>query len=304
MIRIIYLLIITYLFFFTSCSQEKPPSEKSLNIKQLNDEIKRSIGNNKYDKLKYINDTTIIFKRNGEDVMVHFFNSKNYDGKKSGTIILLPGWNYSSMDWCTKTTFCKNAKELGYNLILVDMAKSVYSWKIYEETDKKYKKYATRQWFTDTLIPYFQSNFKLLKKGGNNYILGLSTGGRGAALICLDRPKIFKKGASLSGDFNQASIPRDQLMKGFYGGYHSFKNRWIGNDNVVYNINRFETPFYLGHGGKDKIVPKSQTQEFYDSLRSIKPNLNVIIHIDLKARHDYKYWNSEVNNVLDFFKAL
>ena len=106
---------------------------------------------------------------------------------------------------------------LGYNLILVDMSKSIYAWEVHKETRADMKKYATRQWFMDTLIPYFQSNFQLLKEGDNNYVLGLSTGGRGAALLCLDKPKIFKKGAALSGDFNQESIPKDKLTRVVYG---------------------------------------------------------------------------------------
>lgn len=215
MIRIICVFIVICLFFSNSCSQGEKLDNSILNIKQVHNDTICSKNEKPNNKLGQINDTTINFKRNGENVMVHFLNPTNFNGIKAGTIILLPGWNYSSMDWCTKTMFCENAKELGYNLILVDMAKSVYSCKVYKETDKKYKKYATRNWFIDTLIPYFQNNFKLLKKGGNNYILGLSTGGRGAALLCLDLPKIFKKGAALSGDFNQASVPKDQLMKSF-----------------------------------------------------------------------------------------
>ena len=200
-----------------------------------------------------LRDTTINFKRKGADVQAHYYNHTDSNGLNIGTIVLLPGWNYSSKEWCTKTTFCEKARSLGYNLILVDMSKSLYALEVHKETRADMKKYATRQWFMDTLIPYFQSNFKLLKEGDNNYVLGLSTGGRGAALLCLDKPKIFKKGAALSGDFNQESIPKDNLTRIFYGSYSSFKERWIGLDNVVYNIDRFEVPMYLGHGLKDKV---------------------------------------------------
>lgn len=246
-------------------------------------------------------DTTLVFKRNGEDVKVHLKKHTDPTGLKIGNIVLLPGWNYSSLDWCTKTTFCEKARALGYDLILVDMKKSVYATERYRETRSDMKKYATRTWFKDTLIPSLQKDYSILLEGENNFILGLSTGGRGSSLLCLDLPNIFKRGASLSGDYNQASIPKDNLMRIFYGSYASQKDRWSGEDNVVYQIDRFTVPFYIGHGLKDKVCPPAQSMEFYDSLKVHQPELDVVLHIDSTARHDYNYWGSEVDNVLGFF---
>lgn len=246
-------------------------------------------------------DTTVVFKRKGEDVKVHLKKHTDPSGLKIGNIVLLPGWNYSSLDWCTKTSFCEKARTLGFDLILVDMKKSVYASERYRETRGDMRKYATRRWFKDTLIPSLQQDFKLLMVGENNFVLGLSTGGRGSSLLCLDLPNVFKKGASLSGDYNQVSIPKDNLMRIFYGAYHSHKSRWSGVDNVVYEIDRFKVPFYIGHGLQDKVCPPQQSIEFYDSLRVHQPELEVELHIDSTAKHDYDYWGSEVDNVLGFF---
>lgn len=252
-------------------------------------------------KYKIFNDTSFILKREGKDVSIHLKKNSDSSVLKIGNIVLLPGWNYSSLDWCNKTSICDKAKSLGYDLILVDMQKSVYSSKVYNETRSDVKPYPTRTWFVDTLIPHLQGEFGILMEDQNNYILGLSTGGRGAALLCLDKPKIFKKGAALSGDYNQLAMPKDNLMNMFYGSSKSYKDRWVGEDNVVYQISRFKVPFYLGHGILDKVCPASQTIEFYETLRNSHPDLEIILHLDSLAEHNYKYWDSEVDNVLKFF---
>jgi len=250
-----------------------------------------------------LTDTTIVFKRGKgfSSVKVHYKELRDTFGINIGTIVLLPGWNYSSLDWCTKTEFCELAEMWGYSVIMVDMSKSIYASRNYPETRSDMKRYATRTWFKDSLIPFFQDEYDLLQEGGNNYILGLSTGGRGATLLCLDMPEIFKKGASLSGDYNQYAMQKDNLMRIFYGPHNRFKERWTGEDNVVYNLDRFTVPFYIGHGLKDNVVPFSQSVEFYDSLKVHQPELNVKIHLDSNAAHNYEYWGSEVKNVLKFF---
>mgnify|MGYP002628291631 CR=1 FL=1 len=247
-------------------------------------------------------DTTIVFKREkGSSVNVHYKEFKDTFGFNIGTIVLLPGWNYSSLDWCTKTEMCALAKEWGFNLILVDMSKSIYSSQNYPQTRADMKRYATRTWFKDTLVPFFQKEYGVLLEGGNNYVLGLSTGGRGSTLLCLDLPEIFRKGASLSGDYNQASMPKDNLMNIFYGSYSKYKDRWTGEDNVVYNLDKFEVPFYIGHGLKDNVVPFAQAQEFYDSLQVLNSDLEIKFHVDSTAKHTYEYWASEVDKVFAFF---
>lgn len=292
--RVVFGCIITIIFSCAS-NAENGKSGCNYNSTELKATVKDTVA------YKLVKDTSIIYERAGKDVTIHLMKNSDSSGLKIGNIILLPGWNYSSLDWCNKTSLCDKAKSLGYDLVLVDMQKSVYASRVYDETRSDVKSYPTRTWFIDTLIPNLQSNFGILIEDQKNYILGLSTGGRGAALLCLDKPNLFKKGASLSGDFNQMAMPNDNLMNMFYGSLKSHKNRWSGADNVVYQISRFKVPFYLGHGILDKVCPSSQTIEFYDSLRIHHPELEVILHIDSLAEHNYKYWNSEVDNVLNFF---
>jgi len=219
-----------------------------------------------------------------------------------GTIVVLPGWKLPVLDWCTKTTLCEEALKQGYFLIMPEMAKSIYASERYPETRKDWLQYATREWFKDTLITYFQKNYHVLLPGQNNYVLGLSTGARGAALLSLDCPAIFKKGACLSGDFNQVNMPADALMTGWYGPITTFLARWKGRDNVVLRYKELKIPLYLGHGKADKVVPVNQTIEFGEILQKYKKQL-VKLHLEEQAGHNYDYWNSEIKNVLEFFES-
>lgn len=217
-----------------------------------------------------------------------------------GIIVVLPGWKLPVLDWCTKTTFCQKALAMGYILIMPEMAKSIYATQRYPETRKDWLPYATRTWFKDTLIEHLQKQYRLLLPGQKSYLLGLSTGARGVALLALDCPEIFCKGAGLSGDYDQMQMPKDALMTGWYGAIDTYPQRWIVTDNPVYRFKELKIPLYLGHGKADKIVPVGQTTQFADSLKKYNPKL-VKYHINETAEHNYDYWNSEVDAVLEFF---
>lgn len=217
-----------------------------------------------------------------------------------GVIVVLPGWKLPVYDWCTKTTFCQKALAMGYILIMPEMAKSIYAAQRFPETRKDWLPFATRTWFKDTLIVRLQKHYGLLLPGQKNYLLGLSTGARGVALLALDCPEIFRKGAGLSGDYDQTQMPKDALMTGWYGAQDAYPQRWNGLDNPVFRFKELKIPLYLGHGKADKIVPVSQTIQFVDSLKKHKPKL-VKYHINETAEHNYNYWNSEVDAVLEFF---
>ncbi|HEX2933792.1 MAG TPA: prolyl oligopeptidase family serine peptidase [Bacteroidales bacterium] len=225
-----------------------------------------------------------------------------FPGNKTakGVIVVLPGWKLPVLDWYTKTTFCQKALAMGYILIMPEMSKSIYATQRYPETRKDWLQFATRTWFKDTLITYLQKQYGLLLPGQKNYLLGLSTGARGVALLALDCPEIFRKGAGLSGDYDQTQMPKDALMTGWYGSFSEYTDRWKGPDNVVSRFKELKIPLYLGHGKADKIVPVSQTIQFADSLKKYNTKL-VTCHINETAEHNYDYWNSEVDAVLAFF---
>jgi dienelactone hydrolase len=250
-------------------------------------------------------DTIIPGKSPKQDTILEINNHKVFikicNGKKKGTFLLLHGWNLPAEDWCSKTSLCNEAVKLGYCVVLPDMGKSIYQENNFPETRNEWRIFPTRKWLSDTLILLLQNKYSLLLKNEDNYIVGLSTGARGVALLLLDLPELFKCAAALSGDYNQMKMPADKLMTGFYGPIDKFKDRWENTDNPASRIKEYKTPIYLGHGKLDKVVPPEQTQLFYDSLKKYHPDLKIKLNMP-DAQHDYDYWGSEVENVLKFFE--
>jgi enterochelin esterase-like enzyme len=240
-------------------------------------------------------DTTVMISQTKVYIV---FPSDIYTDKN---ILVLPGWNFACEDVCLKSNFCSLATNEGFVLVMPDMQKSVYASQVYPETRPDWLKYHTRRWITDTLIPYFQQNFKIFLPNQKNYLLGISTGGRGVALLaCYDSTHLFRAGAALSGDFDQTLTPNDNLMKGFYGNYQQFPLRWEGNDNPARNAFLIRIPLYLAHGTQDNIVPYSQSEVFYHELKK-HSSLPHQLHLIAGAKHDYVFWASQYSQILLFF---
>lgn len=222
-----------------------------------------------------------------------------------GNLIILQGYNFPKHDWCQKAPeLCRRARAEGYLLIMPEMGRSTYSSAFFAETRNDMRKYPLRTWLVDSVFSYLESKCNILLPQQNNYIIGLSTGARGAALVALDRPELFAAIAALSGDYDQTKIPEDQIMNIYYGAYQKHKERWQEVDNILWQIKNWNTPIYLGHGQMDKVSPPAQTRLFYDSLLLHFDNAKVLLNEPKTMAHDYKYWGSETEAVLQFFKKF
>lgn len=247
------------------------------------------------------NDTLISFQHKSFKVNVQI----KYSSKKNkGTILLLHGYNLPYMQWCDKTDFCTLALKNGYTLIIPDFGKSTYQEKFYSQTNPVYRIYPTRKWMRDTVISSLQKQFNLLMKGQNNFVLGLSTGARGAALLAVDLPEIFKAAACLSGDYDQTKLPYEKIYHNYYGNFKEYKSVWQSDDNLHTLIQRWKIPVYLAHGELDKICPVSQTKNFYSLLKKTKTDVKCTLVVAKDQKHDYKFWGSQTTAVLKFFHEI
>jgi hypothetical protein len=221
-----------------------------------------------------------------------------------GAILALPGWNFSRTDLCSKSDFYHEAGKRGYILVLPEMLKSVYASELFPETRIEWRRYPTLHWITDTLIPFCRSQFHIFKEGGKNFIFGISTGARGVALIAGNTGDLFLAGAALSGDYDQTKMTNDQLMTGYYGSYKQFKDRWEGPDNPSIYSNRLKIPLYIAHGRKDNVVPCQQSIDFFRKINSEDPGRGHVLYLCDTCGHNYAFWNSQIENVLNFFKKF
>ncbi len=216
------------------------------------------------------------------------------------TLLVLPGWNFPRTSWVENTKLVDYAEQYGYILILPEMGKTLYESQYYPETTMKWNPIPGGQ-FIKFFIEQVQQRHNLLQAGQYNTLLGLSTGGRGVALIALENPNLFVAGASLSGDFSQENTPSDRLMTAVYGAYKSFSHRWKGKDNPQARVAEWKMPLYLAHGTNDNIVPESQSSLFYKALKQYHQNNVVVEYNPVKgAGHDYNFWGGQLENVFKF----
>ncbi len=293
---------------FSSCqNQEKENNIQKITQKDTQEVVKNvSVSSTKkvmFDSLKAFQTLKIGKFEVDIKVPMHIPSSEI-----KGNILILQGWAFPKDDWCKKSKLCEKALAAGYRLIMPEMGKSVYSSKYFKETLKEWRVFPKRGWLTDTVFKELQGKYGIMLaknvSSEKNYIIGLSTGGRGVALIALDKPELFTACGALSGDYDQTQMPTDRVMAGFYGSFATQAKRWKDTDNVLSRIAEWKTPIYIGHGKKDVIVPPAQSKLLYDAIKKNHPDLKIKLNMPTNNAHDYKYWDSEVDNMLVFFNEI
>ncbi|NET57712.1 MAG: prolyl oligopeptidase family serine peptidase [Symploca sp. SIO2E6] len=243
--------------------------------------------------------------RKVDDVFYDLYIPPDYGSDPSlPCLLVLPGWDFPRTSWVDNTSLVEYADHYKYALILPEMGKTLYESQYYPETQPAYKWNAIpgSQFIRDKLIPHIQETHNLLKPGQHNTMLGLSTGGRGVALIALENPEIFVAGASLSGDFSQENMTDDKLMTGVYGPFRQFSDRWLGRDNPQERAEEWKMPLYLAHGTADSVVPESQSRLFYEELKKYPGQSIVEYNPVTGAGHDYKFWGGQLDEVFEFLE--
>lgn len=231
-------------------------------------------------------------------------------GKKStaecaASLLVLPGWKFHRSRWYNETRLLAFADKYGFCCVFPEMGGSCYESEYFPETRMKWAATPGGAWVRGALIPFLQAGAGLFKPSGRNFLLGLSTGARGVALVSLQNPGVFTAGAALSGDYNQAAMPKDNLMTALYGSYAKRSARWQTTDNPYAEAaaGRWRMPIYIGHGKRDTVSPFAQSRDFAALIAVKCPSLPVVFHADETAGHDFTYWDSELSAVFTFFAS-
>jgi len=286
------------LIFFLNCSQQKAREGKNIVSSQNN------VGNTQI-LAKPPLPPTCDTLANFQTLLVagHQVDIACPKAESVGNLLVLPGFAFPKDDWCKKSSLCRKALAAGYTLIMPEMGKSNYMSQIYPQTRPDWQKEPQKHWLSDSLFSFLQNKYCLLLPTEKNFIVGLSTGARGAAIIALEKPELFAAVAALSGDYEQSKIPKDRVHIGYMGTYKQFPKRWAEEESVVFQIKKWKTPIYIGHGKLDKICPYQQSKILYEALRKHHPNLPIKLSLPAQYAHDYRYWDYEVDNILEFFKG-
>ena len=245
-----------------------------------------------------ISDTTLLFDSGDLDVSVRIKMPKN---KYRGTLLVLQGWNFPNTSWSDSSDLENRASEEGFALVMPDMGKSIYHKKVYEQTRKDWRKYPTRTWLVDTMLQKLNQDFGLFPKDGYNFVMGLSTGGRGAFIIAQENPDIFTAGASLSGDYDQDAFPEDNLYRGYFG---TKPERWNKEENPVNFVDKWSVPMYFAHGAADSIVSVAHQNRLKSLFEQLKLDQDWYFYVAEGYGHNYQFWSKEVDGILDFFSSF
>jgi pimeloyl-ACP methyl ester carboxylesterase len=291
------LLIIFFLSVFViSCKNSKPDKilfEADKNSVDVPDE--------EFIIPKITDDTSLFFNFNDEyECRVEFILPKD---SIKGSILMLHGWNLPALQWCDSTEFCKKAIDRKFALIIPELEKCNYPLEIYPETLDQYKKYPSLTWIMDSLLVGISEHTGLLLAQHKNFVAGISTGGRGATLLSFYLPEIFAACASISGDFDITAMQSEFLYNAWFGPYEKFKERWE-NECFAYRCSHYVVPTYIGHGRNDYVSPVIQSLAMYDSLKYYHSDLLIKGNFPDEAKHNYDYWKSETENILDFFNQF
>ncbi|MBX7057081.1 MAG: prolyl oligopeptidase family serine peptidase [Leptospirales bacterium] len=223
-------------------------------------------------------------------------------GALRGAVLLLPGWKFSRHRWLEETALYNEASQRGLCLAAPEMNTTLYESAYYPETRLRWSTMPGQQWVLQILIPELQKR-GLFREGQSNFLLGLSTGARGVALLALARSTLWSAAAALSGDFDQRRMPRDRLMNGVYGPLHQFPERWAGPDNPQIRAAEWKTPLYIAHGRNDAVVPFEQSERFFSELRRLHPQLPIEFSSPA-AGHDFGFWSSQLQPAFKFFDLV
>ncbi|MBN1496582.1 MAG: prolyl oligopeptidase family serine peptidase [Spirochaetes bacterium] len=244
--------------------------------------------------------------RNFGTAQIYF--PKGYGGGPDArTLIVLHGYRQTPADWEKRTPIAAYADRYGFVLVCPAMATTLYESKYYPETVNRWAPVPGSKFIADVLMPFIRKNFGLGKSRKNTGIFGISTGARGALMLAARHPKMFGAAAGLSGDYDSSSMKNDRILTQVFGAYEEHRERWEEEANVLKRAAALKkTPVYLGHGGRDRVVPPMQTDLLAGCLRRLAEESGgdepvVEEAMSAAAGHDWGYWAAMVPEVLAFF---
>lgn len=230
-------------------------------------------------------------------------------GKKYKVLWLLHGTYGDNTDWIRKTNIEMYAAEKDLAVVCPSALNSNYSnW---PEAMMGYNMY---DYFVKELMPLIYGWFPVSDRREDNFIAGLSMGGRGTIKFAVNFPELFEAAAVLSAvpvDFNElrpghpnpimdTTNPRMVQTINNAGGFEAYKN---SGENVWAIIDRLaptgRLPRLMFACGHEDTLLYSQ----YGVFRKHCKEIGLDVHwFDLPGyRHEWRFWDLAIQEALTFF---
>jgi len=219
-------------------------------------------------------------------------------------MIALHGWKLNAEEW-KSSGIADHAEKNSILVVCPQMTIANYEREYFPETVMKWNPMPSGPWIKDVLFKYISEHFKITKNRKQIGVMGVSTGGHGAALLAGYYPETFGFAAMISGDYDVSLTPNDGLAIASFGPFLKFKNRWKENSLVSFLDRIANTRLYIGHGSFDDVATVEQSRllnaELLQRSSKSKNKYIFIYHEDKNAGHNWAYWKSEVPAVIQYF---
>lgn len=225
-------------------------------------------------------------------------------GNKYKVLWLLHGTMGDYSEWIRKSNIELYASERNIAVVMPSASNSNYAdWNSFAMG------YNVYSYFTGELMPLIYGYFPVSDRREDNYIAGLSMGGRGSVLFALNHPDLFHSAYSFSSvpkslkepDPNDFSFKRDKNLIRNFNGLEGYKaspmNLWDLCRKAVEDEVKLPE-FFFACGDKDPIA--------YDSFLKFREYAN---NIGFKAEffeiaaygHEWRFWDLCLQDALARF---
>ena len=227
-------------------------------------------------------------------------------GKQFPVLWLLHGTFGDYSDWLRKTNVELYAEEKNLIVVMPSAHNTDYAnWPGFGTG------YQVFDYLTEELMPLIYGWFPASDKREDNYIAGLSMGGRGTCVYAFNHPEKFAGAAILSAnpsDFNKmktSGSPMWERMKksaiNFEGGEEEFLNSYQNTVKVLREkvASGVKLPkIFIGAGEEDQMIMKDfpATKELFKEL-----GIDAEYYTVPGLRHEWRYWDMAIEKALDYF---
>ncbi|MBQ7488724.1 MAG: hypothetical protein IJT77_14640 [Clostridia bacterium] len=226
-------------------------------------------------------------------------------GKKYKVLWLLHGTYGDHTDWLRKSNIELYACERDLVVVMPDALNSNYAnW---EHFSIGYNMY---DYMTEELMPMVYSWLPVSDKRDDNYIAGLSMGGRGTCVYALNHPELFAGAAVLSQaprdiewdrKTNPVFFERTQGSIDNRGGLEaylaSYENTWRVLDDAMQK--GVDLPkLFFACGKQDHLY--NAFVHFREHAEKCGLDAT-FVEVD-GYKHEWRFWDLMIENVLDFFE--
>ena len=232
-------------------------------------------------------------------VLPENYSAKDANGRKYPVVYLLHGLTGHFDNWTTRTDLVDVSAAYKFIIVTPEGENGWYTDNLTKDGDK-YESYIISE-----LIPHIEKKYRTLDSRDYRAIAGLSMGGYGAIKFGLKYPDMFKIAGSFSGAISASKITEKEIpgavgktIDAIFGPAGSE----IRKANDPFDIIQRATtekikqyPFlYLDCGTEDFLFESNR--EFVDLLLKKKVRHEFR---QLPGRHDWKYWNKQVEEFLE-----